>query len=239
MFADKAVLAALAFPFFPARTVQPFDTAGAPLGSAVRVLERGGRRIEHAAGDAVGRAMDRRLGAGLLVRVKFQERRGRDELVVDPVELSASAGRLLLTSRGTSTARSLETTVGYRAPDAGHELYVSYVRAATHGDLNSLDAIGGALEEPFVQANQQAALPMDVPNRLLAWGLLHLPSRTTIAPFIEIRDGFPYTAINEDWIYVGARDAFRFPWFGSADIYVNKISASRGSCPEARIGLKI
>ena len=26
---------------------------------------------------------------------------------------------------------------------------------------------------------------MDVPNRLLAWGLLHLPSRVTIAPFTE------------------------------------------------------
>lgn len=239
LFADKVVLGALAFPSFPGRAVQLFDVASAPVDTPTVYSNVLGGVLNTPKATRWDVAVDRRVGDGWLTRLKYQERRGRDELVIDPAPLGASAGQLVLSSTGTSTARSFESTVGYRAPQARHELYLSYVRSSTRGDLNSVDAIAGPLAEPFVQPNQRSALPMDIPNRLLGWGLLHLRSQITIAPFVEIRDGFPFSVIDDDWNYLGARNSRRFPWFGSADLYVNKIVGLPGRLPDARVGLKV
>lgn len=75
--------------------------------------------------------------------------------------------------------------------------------------LNTLGALTEPFKEPFVQPNQVGPLPTDVPNRLLAWGLFRLPARVTIAPFVEVRDGFTYSAIDDTWTYVGQRDIQR------------------------------
>lgn len=235
LYADKLILGAFAFPMFPSRSVQAFDAAGAPLGAPAtfRNMLNGPLDVPRAVRWDVG--LDQHFDAGWLARVKYQERYGRDELVVAP----DATGGLALTSTGSSTARSLETTLGYRAPTARHEIYVSYVRAAARGDLNGFDATQGIFKEPFVQANAVGPLPMDVPNRLLAWGLVHLPARITVAPFAEARNGFPYSAIDENWLFAGARNGGRLPWVGSLDFYVNKIVGLPGHLPDARIGLKI
>jgi hypothetical protein len=107
------------------------------------------------------------------------------------------------------------------------------------GDQNSLDAVDGIFKAPFVQPNQVGALPIDVPHRLLAWGLVHLPSQITVAPFLEMRSGFPFTAIDDDWLNVGAPNAARLPWFGSLDLSVNKIVSLPRRLPAARVGLKL
>ena len=153
--------------------------------------------------------------------------------------LSDSSGLLTLESTGTSRSRSFETTLAYRGPNAGNEFYVSYVRAQTRGNLNSFDLIEGVAKEPFVQPDAIGPLAADVPNRLLAWGVLHLPREIDLAPFLEIRDGFPYSAIGEDWTYAGARNTYRFPWFGSVDLYINKVFRLSNHLPAARIGLKV
>jgi len=235
LFADKLVLGALAFPSFPSRTEQVFDVSGAPSGAPITLANVVAGPLRTPSAARWDLAFDDRFDAGWLVRAKYQERHGRDELVLTP----AAGAVLALSSTGTSTARSLETTVGYRAPKARHEIYVSYVRASTDGDLNSVDALQGIFKEPFVQPNASGPLPMDVPNRVLAWGLLRLPARVTVAPFVDVRDGFPYSAIDENWLYVGARNGQRLPWFGSLDLYVNKIVGLPGHLPDARVGLKL
>ena len=114
-----------------------------------------------------------------------------------------------------------------------------YVRSSTRGDLNSFDALQGPFKEAFIQPNEAGPLPMDVPDRVLAWGVIHLPARFTVAPFAEIRDGFPYSAIDDDWVFSGHRNGERFPWFGSADLYVNTIVGLPRHLPNARVGLKL
>jgi hypothetical protein len=61
----------------------------------------------------------------------------------------------------------------------------------------------------------------------------------TIAPFIDVRNGFPYRAIDDNWLYVGSPDAFRLPWFGTLDLSVNKIVSLPGRLPAARVGVKL
>ncbi len=40
-------------------------------------------------------------------------------------------------------------------------------------------------------------------------------------------------------MYVGQRDGQRLPWFGSLDLYVNKIVGLPHHLPDARVGLKL
>ena len=238
-YADKLVPGALAFPAEQPRAIQLFDAAGFPVGAAVvyRNVLAGAPRTPRAVRWDVD--FDHQFADGWLTRVRYQERRGYGELVIDPAVVSDAAGALALGSTGASSARSVEATFGYRAPRARHEIYMSYVRSATRGDLNSFDAIQGPFREPFVQQNEVGPLPMDVPNRMLAWGLFHLPARFTVAPFGEIRSGFPYSPIGDDWTYVGPRDSARLPWFASLDLYVNAIVGLPGHLPDARVGLKL
>ena len=239
LFGDKLPLEALVFPSLQPRTIQSFDASGAPLGPALLYTNAIEGPLRTPIATRWDVELDRRLSNSWLARVKFQERHGRDEPIVDPVILSDWSAVLALQSTGTSRARSVETTVAYHGPNAGNEFYVSYVRAQATGDLNSFDVIEGVAKQAFVQADAIGPLPADVPNRLLAWGVLHLPRDFTLAPFVEVRDGFPYSAIAEDWSYVGARNSYRYPWFGSLDVYINKVFRLSNRLPAARIGLKV
>jgi hypothetical protein len=239
LFADKIALEALAFPLMPPRQMQTFDAAGAPAGAPATVADRMTGPLHMPRAERWDVEFDDHFADGWLVRLKYQERHGHDELIVNPLPASNGTSVLALDSSGASMARSVETTVGYRTPRAHLEGYVSYVRSAARGDLNTIDALNEPFKEAFVQPNQVGPLPTDVPNRLLAWGLFRLPARVTIAPFVEVRDGFTYSAIDDTWAYVGQRDGYRLPWFGSLDVYVNKIVGLPGRLPDARIGLKL
>jgi hypothetical protein len=237
-FADKLPLGARAFPLLQPRLVQTFLAPGTPDSSVLFTNGiAGSLRMPVATRWDV--EVDHRFPAGFHVRVKYQERYGRDEPIVQPTLLSDTAGLLTESSTGTSQSRSLEATVAYRMPGHTHEVYVSYVRSATRGDANSFDAIEGILQQPFIQPDSVGPLAADVPNRLLAWGMVHLPLRITVAPFFELRDGFPYTAIDEWWSNVGAVNSHRLPRFASLDLYVNKVVSLPYHLPDARVGLKL
>ena len=238
LFADKLLPEALAFPLFQARAVQAFDGSGAMLGPPIVYTNALSGPLRTPRATRWDVQFDRHFADGWLARAKYQERHGRDELVVSP-SAAGSNGVLALGSTGRSSARSAEATVGYRAPRTRRELYVSYVRSSTRGDLNSFDAVQGPFKEAFIQPDEAGPLPMDVPNRVLAWGVVHLPARFTVAPFVEIRNGFPYSSINEDWTYAAPRNGERLPWFGSADLYVNTIVGLPRHLPHARVGLKL
>lgn len=237
-FADKIPLAALAFPLMSSRLVQTWDQAG--TSEMVRLFTNAlGGALDTPVATRWDVELNHRFAGGWQARVKYQERRGERELVIDPQVVSATRGVLALQSTGTSRARSVEGTLAWRATGAGHEVYVSYVRAAAEGHVNTLERIGGALREPFVQPDQVAPIRADVPNRLLAWGVLHLPARVTLAPFVEVRDGFPWSPVDDEWRYAGAANSARLPWFGSLDLYVNKVFTISNRLPDARIGLKL
>jgi len=176
--------------------------------------------------------------------VRYQERHSTHDLIVEPSgaasgpgDLTAVTADLVLSSIGSSQSRSLETTAGLRR--RGNEFYVSYVRAATLGDQNSLDATEGLLRPTFEQVNLRGPLPIDVPHRVLAWGLFHIPGQFTIAPFLDTRSGFPYVAIDDNWLVVEPPGAHRLPWMTSLDLSATRIVGLSHRLPEARVGLKL
>jgi len=113
------------------------------------------------------------------------------------------------------------------------------VRAATLGDQNSLDATEGLLRPTFEQMNQRGPLPIDVPHRVLAWGLFHIPGQLTFAPFLDTRSGFPYVAIDDNWLVVAPPGAHRLPWMTSLDLSATRIVSVSHHLPDVRLGLKL
>src|SRR5262249_28965011 len=211
LFAGKVVLSARTFHQLQSRVVQSYDLQGAPIGPAVKYVNR--RDGDFALPKALlwNLEVDRDLGRGWRARVNFQQRDGKDELVVAPRLVSAESGVLALSSTGDSDAWNVESTVGYVDRTHGHQAYVSYVRSNARGNLNDLNAVAGNFIEPYVRADEIGPLRFDVPHRLLAWGLLAVPWQVTIAPFLEWRSGFPYSAIDDSWNYVDPRNTRRLP----------------------------
>lgn len=239
LFSDKVTLATAAFPELQTRIVTEFDPSGAVSGVPQTYANRLAGALAIPRATAWHAQLDRRFADGVIARVTVQARSGSDEPIVTPVSGADGAGVLLLSSTGRSRAASLETTVGYRSPASGQSVYVSYVRASARGDLNDFGSIDGNAIEPFVQPNAYGPLATDVPNRLLAWGLVKLPAKFQIAPFMEVRDGFPYSPIDDAWRFVGDRNSRRFPAFASFDFFVSTVVKLPGGLPHARIGLKM
>ena len=79
-------------------------------------------------------------------------------------------------------------------------------------DLNNYDQFYGNLRNPIIRPNEHNLIPTDVPHRLLVRGTIGLPGRWDFAPVLEVRSGFPWSAVDEFQDFVGARNrAGRLP----------------------------
>ena len=139
-----------------------------------------------------------------------------DATGIDPV---TNTGRMLLSGGGTGRYRQFDITAKVRRGE-GRELFFSYVRSRTTGDLNDFAGYIGSFPQPIVRPNTVATSPTDLPNRFLAWGHLSFPHGFGLAPVLEYRNGFPYSQLNELQRYVGVPNSSRFPDFFSLDARV-------------------
>jgi hypothetical protein len=112
-------------------------------------------------------------------------------------------------------------TAKVRLP-AESQLFLSYVRSRSQGDLNDFSSYLGSFPGPILRANQFANLPTDLPNRFLAWGMIQLPWKFRIAPSVEYRSGFPYALTDAAQNYFGIPNQSRFPNFFSMDARASK-----------------
>jgi hypothetical protein len=61
-------------------------------------------------------------------------------------------------------------------------------------------------------------LPWDTPNRFLSSGYMPLPGKFTLAYSVDLRDGFPFSLVNENQQLLGAPGSMRFPRYFSLDL---------------------
>jgi hypothetical protein len=181
--------------------------------------------------------LDQALGRDWMLRVNYRERRGTKEMVVDRVEESPEGPYLLLSSRGRSTAHEFDVTARKSFPDGG-ELFLSYVKSRSTGDLNNFGNIYHDRREPVLLDSEYSLQAFDVPHRFLLWGVLQLPKAITIVPGFEWRQGFPYTIFNEDWTASGERNrGGRFPHVFAIDLRVTKAISLFGR--RIRVGFQL
>jgi len=99
-------------------------------------------------------------------------------------------------------------------------LNVSYIWSRARGDLNTVSSVFLAFEQPVIRPDVSGILPSDVPNRVVSWGVFHLPWSLTVSPVVDVHTGFPYSNVDVLQDYAGLPNGSRFPTFFSADAQV-------------------
>lgn len=216
-FAQRTPLNVGAFTSFEPRTVARFHPDGAPLGAPVTLVNQvdGPLGTPHA---HVGNVeWDQRFGRRVLLKVGVLARQGRHEHILSP---DPAAGAVRLASAGTSRYRELEATVRYLGGER-RDLTLSYVLARGTADLNSYDEFYGNFRHPILRANAHGPIATDVRHRVLVRGTIGLPAGWDLAPVLELRSGFPWSAVDEFQDFVGRRGhAGRLPVVRTLDFAV-------------------
>ena len=150
-----------------------------------------------------------------MLKLAFLRRRGSHEYILSP---DPGAGALLLSSKGASSYRELESTARYLGGDRTRP--DALVRLGTgHGGPEQLRPVLRQLPQPDRPANEHSLTPTDVSHRLLLRGMIGLPGRWDLSPLLELRRGFPWSAVNEFQDFVGPRNRTgRLPFVRTLDI---------------------
>jgi hypothetical protein len=154
----------------------------------------------------------------LSVRASYLDAHTRDLFIVDPMlPASGTVGVLALTNTGTSQYRQAEFAAHYQ-PSERADLNLTYVWSRARGDLNALSDTFVPVEAPVIRPNAFGITSSDIPHRVIAGGLVHLPWwKLSVAPVADIHSGFPYSELDVLQNYVGTPNSSRFPTYFSLD----------------------
>ena len=218
-FVQRTPLNIETFPQYESRVVSRFGPTGVALGPAIaftNVINGDLRTPEANVGNV---EWNQRFGRRLLVKLGFLRRVGSHEYILTPDPVR---GELQLTSTGSSRYRELEATTRYLGSDR-RDLTVSYVWARGTADLNNYDQFYGNFRDPLVRANENNLSPTDVRHRMLVRGNFGVGGQWEFAPVLELRSGFPYSAVDEYQDFVGERNrAGRLPAVHTLDFQLSR-----------------
>jgi hypothetical protein len=235
VFYDRIPLLAGDFVSNPTRVVSVFDEHGIPVGppatlqnvyakvgeQGVQVIPSGHDLASTPYNVTWNAELDREVRSGVLVRLSYLSSRSYALFIVGPRELPETNAFLLMTNNGASRYHEFESTVRVR-PSELADLNISYVHSLARGDLNTLPQVFVPFEQPVIRPNFYANLPSNVPDRLVTWGRFKLPWEITASPVLDLRSGFPYSAVDERQNYVGQPNSLRFPTFFAIDLKLSK-----------------
>jgi len=168
--------------------------------------------------------LDRAITDDLTARIGFLQRFSKNELLIDPVNISPTNGILFLNSRGRARYDEFQFLLAYNNEKYG-QWNASYVFSRATGDLNTAGNFFGDTPAFVVRPNEYGRLPFDAPHRFLLYGQIAVSKKHDIrlAPLFEIRSGFPFSTVNERLDFIGTRNgAGRFPLYLSLDVQVTK-----------------
>jgi Carboxypeptidase regulatory-like domain/TonB dependent receptor-like, beta-barrel len=218
-FRQRTPLNVGAFGQFEERSVTRFGADGAPLGPSVTLVNIPPSELETPEAVTGNVEWNQRFGRRVLFKANYLRRHGEDEYILEP---DPAHGEVRLQSTGRSQYWEFEATGRYLGGER-RDITVSYVRSHGSADLNNYDQFYGNLRNPILRPNEHNLIPTDVPHRLLVRGTIGLPGRWDLAPVIEIRSGFPWSAVDEFQDFVGARNrAGRLPRVRNLDLSLTR-----------------
>ncbi len=115
----------------------------------------------------------------------------------------------------------------------GHQVFVSYTRSSARSN----EVVDFSLENPVFGPQAGGPLPWDTPNRLITWGWLPLSHRFDAGYWLEWRDGYTFSAVNQNQERVGPPDSLRFPAYFSLNLSVERRITVFGLQWAVRLGL--
>jgi len=216
-FVGNLPLAVPAFGGYAARTDTRLDPAdGSVIGSTTLTPSVGALRLPRARALTVG--VEQQIAPRLDGQVSMTI---RDSSRLATLQVPDSSGAMTVDSSGTGTYREVQVSLR-KTWEGDQQVFVSYVRSSSTGELNDFSAAFRALAVPLVQPGSVSRLSTDAPNRVLMWGTFNLPRRVVISPVGEWRSGFPFSALDPRYLYAEAPNDRRYPGFFSMDMVVYK-----------------
>jgi hypothetical protein len=218
-FLQRTPLNVGAFGQFETRTVTRFAPDGTMIGTPLLLRHVPDGTLKTPEATVGNIEWDQRFGRRVIVKASFLRRKGSHEYILNP---EPENGLIRLSSAGTSRYWEFETTARYLG-SGRKDISISYVRSHGTADLNNYDSFYGNLRTPFVRPNENSLIPHDVPHRLLLRGLIGIGAKWDVAPVLELRSGFPWSAVNEFQDFVGTRSrAGRLPAVTTFDVAVTR-----------------
>jgi hypothetical protein len=200
-FRQRTPLNVGAFQQFEPRVVTRFAPDGTALGPPVTFVHVPSPELRTPEAVTGNVEWNQRFGRRVLFKANYLKRSGSHEYILDP---DPASGEVLLDSTGRSSYWEVELTGRYLGER--RDITVSYVRSRGLADLNDYDQFYGNLRNPILRPNEHNLIPTDVPHRLLVRGTIGLPRQWDFAPVLEIRSGFPWSAVDEFQDFVGPRN---------------------------------
>ena len=222
-FYERTPLLVGAFPQLADSTEAAYGLDGAtPLGAPVVYRHVLGTSLQTPRSITWNIGYEHWIRPWISVRANHLERSGSHELMMDTWH-DGARGWQQLASEGRSTYRDTEVGARFRVGTA-LDLDVTYTRSSSVGDLN--DAYGYYLHltaNPILRPNAYGPTDTDAPNRFVARGRAQLGRSWAVEGAGEIRSGFPWSAVDEQLEFVGARNSRRFPRRAVLDALVERL----------------
>ncbi len=218
-FRQRTPLNVGAFAQFESRVVTRFGLDGQQLGPSVEFANVPAPDLRTPEAVTGNIEWNQRFGRRVLFKANYLKRTGSHEYILEP---DPARGEMQLLSTGTSRYWEFEATGRYLGGER-RDLTVSYVRSSGTADLNNYDQFYGNLRNPIIRPNEHNLIPADVPHRFLVRGTIGLPGQWDFAPVLEIRSGFPWSAVDEVQDFVGMRNrAGRLPKVRAFDFSLSR-----------------
>ncbi len=177
-------------------------------------------------------ALEHRLPNGVYLRAAYFRRRGQDGftyanllpeaappselLPAFPVRLFDAVYQLENLRRDVfdSFEVTLRQTFGKQ-----YEWMASYTRSRALSNA----VVDITVDDPLLVSNNVGRMPWDAPNRLVSWGLLpFFWHNWAVAYFLEARNGFPFSILDDDGSIQGDVNALRFPVFFELNLHLER-----------------
>jgi Carboxypeptidase regulatory-like domain/TonB-dependent Receptor Plug Domain len=234
-FYDRVPLSVYAFDRYPAQVITTYGAGGSIIDGPrffanitdfswnSSPLIGGGSRIGNFAPNSAtwNVEVEHSFSPILRVRANYLNSNSSGVVIIDPRDVHGQDA-LVLGGNGRSRYRQFELTARISWNENKQQIFASYVRSSSRGDINEFNTYIGNFPYPLVRPNQYARLSADLPNRYLAWGTFQLPWKLRYSPIIEYRNGFPYSSFDQLQNYVGAVNSGRFPNFFSFDSRISR-----------------
>jgi len=178
-------------------------------------------------------SIERQLLPQLDAQLGFTNRRSSK---LPTLDVPAGGGPMVVRGDGVADYREVQISARKKWEN-DQQLFVSYVRSASLGELNDFATVFQGFDVPLVQPGGLSAMAADAPNRVLAWGTFNLPSRVVLSPVVDWHDGFPYSHVDNRYFYVGEANTGRYPAFMSIDMIVYKTFSAKSR--NADIGFQL
>jgi len=244
LFYDKIPLNVGSFEQYQDLVVTTFANDGVTVIDGPRIFQNTSPdELENPYSLAWNLQVDHQLTERLLLRLGYEERSTRRDFVLESVAIQATSdeGLLLLQNSGRSRYRELQAVARFRFQEA-RNIYLSYVRSQARGNLNDFNTYFGNQKHAVIRPDEYGRQPYDVPNRLLFWGEFALPWDVVATPVVDWRSGFPFSIVNEQQDFAGARnEGGRFSQLLTFDLLVTKglTIPFRGKKYKGRAGMTI